>query len=1004
MYGKKSLTPEEKQFKNNTNDTNAELSLFYNIALDRVNELITLYEGKTVYIEKLNFDNFLEQFKKETYLQLKVFFWKEEISNSYTQIKEKDTKLIHEILKKLVGLRNFHSHYYHDCEALKFSKELIEIIYLQFEKAKNQLVAKNPNFQEYVAALEKDEITYTDKRTNEEKTDTYHHFDFFDQNGYIKEEGKNFFLSFFLLKGEMAKFLKKRKRCKKDNGEKYQVKTKLFSFYCHRDNSNRFFLTGKKKYYDDNELLRRQFNTILNYLKTKPVADREYLPPTKEITLRSRGEIDEIKNERKEKQEKVLQQTEIQTLEAEPEKEVIRRSKKFMDLSIRYFMDRNKLGHKDTNIIKWFVKTLKHEEIEKQAASLIKDDEKKQYMEMTVGWKSEFEPGCFPLIKNKHIKFKINEDATEYLINERELKNWLYYLLRDPKKSLDETLMKIQEYGSQYKVAMVELFIKNIITFINYPLVFGRDGNDRRILSEAHLKIIENKKFNKTEYLEKIEKRINTTIEFLKSELNQKDYSRNRKNRTILKCFNWYLPIEAKLKPDEINMLSIYNFVSENKNLNQDTRKSIIQPILYKLTKASHDTFQLIQSAESLDALFENILKKKIKSLEYEQNNIKSKTLDELHQLASKLSVSVPGMDVSKSGKKESREVELKETISKNPALIPNGFFKKVFEESEKLQVSTRIKRNKQWQRLLIEDQYVLQSQDEFINGAGSCEFKKDISKEVLEFVEENYDKLFTEFSKKQGQKHKDFIDLFLNISVDKSDNKRFEIIKALQLHKTLKEVKVQDALLVQILFEYNNLQLPLEEREAKHVNIATLFENEYELKIDNHKTIKLKYKQLDDLATNWDRDKIAKLFNNVNYWNEDLLKELDIKGKKSDQQKILIMMNKVFEDSFYYIKTFLEVEKKVLDKFKNDCLQQLISESRALKKDGMTRIEPDVLIRRLEKITNYQKGKFIELRQSAFHTDIPKDNMKYEKEKDELADLAGIKKQERPDKSKYKK
>ncbi len=111
--------------------------------------------------------------------------------------------------------------------------------------------------------------------------------------------------------------------------------------------------------------------------------------------------------------------------------------------------------------------------------------------------------------------------------------------------------------------------------------------------------------------------------------------------------------------------------------------------------------------------------------------------------------------------------------------------------------------------------------------------------------------------------------------------------------------------LLAQILFEYHDLNVPLEDRENRQVNIAKLFENEYELKIDNNKTIKLKYKQLDDLATNWDRDKIAKLFNNKEYWNDVLLKELDKLGEKSDQQKILILMNKVFEDSFYYIMTF---------------------------------------------------------------------------------------------------
>ncbi len=338
MY-KQPLSPEEIRYKQNTKDTTAELSLFYNIALDRINGLLTVYEGRTVNIEKLDLDSANALFKKETYLHLKVFLWKEEVSKRYTQIKTGDIKLVNSVLKKLVDLRNFHSHYYHDSKALLFPKELIDHITAQFEKAKNQLVAKNPNFEPYMKILENDTVEF--EKDGVKRTDTYRHFDFFDKNGFVLPEGKNFFLSFFLLKGEMGKFLKKRPRSKRDNGEKYQVKTKLLTIYCHRDNSNRFFLAGKKDYYDESELLRRQFNTILNYLKTKPVADREYLPPTKEIELHSRMEMEEIKEKRKENV----------PVENREEREVIRRSNKFIDISMRYIMDRNQLGHTDSKAI-----------------------------------------------------------------------------------------------------------------------------------------------------------------------------------------------------------------------------------------------------------------------------------------------------------------------------------------------------------------------------------------------------------------------------------------------------------------------------------------------------------------------------------------------------------------------------------------------------------------------------------------------------------------------------
>ncbi len=261
------------------------------------------------------------------------------------------------------------------------------------------------------------------------------------------------------------------------------------------------------------------------------------------------------------------------------------------------------------------------------------------------------------------------------------LKTGCSFYLNRPKQVYDETILKIEEFGKQYKDSIKELTEKNTITFKNYPLVFGKDGVDLSILSEAHHKIIEQKKFDRSTYAEKIKSRINTTITFLKSELEEKNhYSRNRKNRVILKCFNWYLPLEAKLKPDEVNMLSIYNFVSENEHMNPDTRKSIIKLIQHKLSKATDAAFNLVQSADSLDELYTRMINKKIASLEIELKNVNNRTLDELHKLASKLSVTIPGMDVSKSG--NPRLEELKETINKKPILIPNGFFKNVLPPS----------------------------------------------------------------------------------------------------------------------------------------------------------------------------------------------------------------------------------------------------------------------------------------------------------------------------------
>lgn len=985
----------EIRLKNFTRDTTPELALFLNIALDRMNNLLKLYEGKPVDISKMELKG--QVFKKETYLHLKTFFWKEKVSVSFAQIKAADISVLNTVLAKLVDLRNFHSHFYHDSAALQFPDFLIKHIQLQFENVKTRLAATQQNFAEYIKTLEED-ITEFTKPDGTKRTDRYKHFDFFTPAGEITEQGKNFFLSFFLLKGEMNKFLKKRKRCKRDNGEKYQVKNSVLTELCHRDNSNRFFLAGKAEYYDERELLRRQFNTILNYLKSKPVVDREYLPPTKEMPLYSRYEMEERKELR-------LEQAPAEITE---EKEVIRRSDKFMNIAIRYFMDRAVLGHADEKVIEWAVKDYNHETVQKAAAENITNEDSKTYLKRPAVFSESFKPGFFPHIKNNHIKFKIKGSDIEYIINEREVKNWLYYLLNVPRKTWAETVSAIEAYGAQWVAAINELNEKDNITFTNYPLMFGVEGNKKKILSAAHHKVLSKEAFDEHEYRRKISARMVNTIAYLQGELLKTgEYNRNKKHRLILKCFNWFLTKDSMLKPDEVNRLSIYNFVAETK-LSAQTRESIIQPILQKLQSAQNGTFKLMQSAKSLDELYTAMLNAKIEALQQANESLANTPLEMLHTMAGKLRVTLPGSNVSKTG--TGRQSELKETLIKKPVLIQNGFFKSIFDPTGKVNISARIRKNKAWQALLIEDHYRFENQNEFINGDGGEGFKKDISPEVVTIVGQHYERLFNTYSTTGSkQPFSAFVQLFMQQLSSTDEAARAQVVKALNLYKVLNEEKVKDALLAQILFEYHHTEMPLAKRELQHVNIAALYENTYELRIDKHKTIELNYKQLDDLATFWDRDKIAALLNNTEYWNDKLLAELEEKSPKSDQQKILIQMNRVFEDSFYYLKVFLQTEEKII-KLNQTNIQALINDSKAVQKEkrrqpGMERIEPEVILKKVKRIdTDDKVEKFVKARQSAFHTDVPGDNIKYAVVKDELAELAGLPKPVAKDKNKYKK
>ncbi len=982
--------PDELTFKKFTHDKTPELCLFYNIALDRINNLVSFYEGREVYVEQLNWENQgivnTQQFSTNTYLNLQVYLWKEPLSDRFSTIKAHDIEIINKFLHKLVDLRNYHSHYYHDSEACKFPPALVNFVVNQFEKAKNELYARHPNFQVYLEELEYDEVEF--ERGGKKCKDVYRHFEFFDPEhpNYITPEGKNFFLSFFLLKGEMNKFLKKRSRCKRDNGEKYQVKTNLYTYYCHRDNSSRFFLQGKKEYLDSAELLRRQYNTILNYLKTKPVADRKFLPPTKEIVLTSRAENTKRKEER-------LNNT--QPTAEETPKDVIRRRNKFFEIAIRYFMDREQLGHNDGRSVYWYVENLDLTQVEKVNALHIEKELSKFYSKKKPRYTNRFAMGEFPVFTNRHVKFKLGNSETdmEFAIGEREMKNWMYYLLTDKKnkKSFDDTLLAIETYGKQYKEAMEELVQTNHIAFEKYPRVFPH-GIDSVILSEMHKKLINKDAFNEAEYRTKIEKALNSEANLLAVHLAETNYTRNKKNRIIIECFNWYLPLEAKLKPTEINKLSIFNFVAENERLNPKTRRSIVNEIAHKLNKATEGANHLVLNATSLNGLFKDIINKKLGSLAQQRNLLPDLSVAALHILAGKLGVSLPGISQSRTG--INREDELKQTVMRKPVLLPNGFFKHAFDANQTAtdSLSTRIAKNNRWLGLLIENQYTLTSQDEYINqGPASL---KLVPTAVLQTVETHYDALYKEFKQAQptGQTFKDLINVFVAKLPEPTEDLRKPVADALNLKKALRETQVQDALLAQILFEYLNPTLPLEEKEAKHQNIAELFEAEYTLKVGN-KTLTLKYKQLDDLATHWDRAKLTKLLTHTHYWSEAALALLQEKGKQTDQQKVAIQIDRVFEDSFYFIRTFLEAEAKVMSNHKAE-LKQLLEQSREVRNFGMPRVEPEVLIKKLlptKTMDEVKKHTVIETRKSAFHTDVPESTISYEAVKTELASLAGI-------------
>ena len=667
-------------------------------------------------------------------------------------------------------------------------------------------------------------------------------------------------------------------------------------------------------------------------------------------------------------------------------------------------MDMELLGYTVSERIQWEVKTFDLTSTEKQHAAQIDSEENKRYMETSKSWESSFSQNHFPYIKNNHIRFKIDGIDSPLIINVRELKNWLYYLLSQKEKAYAKAIAYIRTYAEEYNRAMQELSTHNTISFGSYPRVFP-DGNTK-ILSDAHWKILNQECFSIDEYRAKIRSRIDTTIEFLTATKAQKlELSRNKKNRTVIKCLNWYLPQQAKLKPDEVNMLSVFNFVAENNGLSNESRNNIVQPIVHKLKQATESAYGCLKAAESLDDLFDTMIDKKILSLRTTLPQIDRMDTAQLHTLASKLSVRMLGTDSSRNS--NSRLDELKSTLRTNPILLPNGLFKRCFDPKGRVQISTLVQKRNDWAKLLPLEQYGLPSQDEFINAPGA---EADISSKALQVVEENFQTLHAAYARNadiekeqardKGEEAPKTFKLFIQSFAEKAPGLEYgEIKRAVDLYKQLKEIQVQDTLLAQILFKYHNLDLTLNEREQTLCNITSLHQHEYTMKL-NDKTITIPYKQLDDLATFWDRKKLASLFTNTSYWNWKLKQELESKGITGDIRHINYIMNSLYGDSYHYIDVVLKAEKKIIDGLDNNTLTDIITQST---KNGKERLETKQLFDTTE-LKGKRKDQYLSLRNDAFHTNVPKNNLKYEEEKNRLADFFGIIQKEKNDKSKYKK
>ncbi len=218
-----------------------ELAIFFNVAFFRtagvVNHFLgNKYENDKDALEKI-FTDWVKAEKNQlchkpesqkVYAGLRNYLWKgfKDNQNSSGHIVTlTEQQIMLEMLDKLIEIRNFHSHIYHDNIVLKFSDFLKkEILSRHYEAADALMQTHGHELKEYGEDFIDKPFFNTQKR------------EFAD---FITREGRIFFLSFFLTKTEMERLMSQSKGYKRADTKAFKVKRLVHTHFTHRDGAAR---------------------------------------------------------------------------------------------------------------------------------------------------------------------------------------------------------------------------------------------------------------------------------------------------------------------------------------------------------------------------------------------------------------------------------------------------------------------------------------------------------------------------------------------------------------------------------------------------------------------------------------------------------------------------------------------------------------------------------------------------------------------------------------------
>ena len=255
---------------------NGELAIAYNIAYNRLSNFIKNltnepYDLRALFQErnKTNglssgigfmskrslFEDSISEKSHSIYAELMFLLFKEKAKSTNTEFIDTYIPIVNLVLLKLWRFRDYHAHYHHSDLGLYFSAKQKEKLEYVFDIAIAHVQA---NYSQGTYKLFKEKAKFFKEVVADKKYK-------------ITVEGINIFLSLFLTKGEMTRFLKDRENCNRNDELKFKVKHEIYKYYCHRDSANVLRKALEKgDGFDENELMQAKTATLENYINSMP--------------------------------------------------------------------------------------------------------------------------------------------------------------------------------------------------------------------------------------------------------------------------------------------------------------------------------------------------------------------------------------------------------------------------------------------------------------------------------------------------------------------------------------------------------------------------------------------------------------------------------------------------------------------------------------------------------------------------------------------------------------